>query len=110
MSSYEGRGCIIKVAATQTTVHLLVIVEETTESKLDKENGWLIKEESNETWSGGREQAGSGDESEWRIFVVRLRLPEEVLRLRGGCSLGFREVGAFWGDAFCPLGCVKGVL
>jgi hypothetical protein len=30
-----GEGCVVNVAATQTIVHLLVIVEESTESKLD---------------------------------------------------------------------------
>jgi predicted house-cleaning noncanonical NTP pyrophosphatase (MazG superfamily) len=47
----RGEGSAVKVATTQTT-SLASDVEETTESKLDEEDGWFVEEESNETWSG----------------------------------------------------------
>jgi hypothetical protein len=48
----RGEGSAVKVAATQTT-SLASDVEETTESKLDEEDGWFV-----EWLAGGCEEAG----------------------------------------------------
>jgi hypothetical protein len=64
-----GRGnSVVKVpvAAAQTTVHLPVIDEGSTEGELDEEDGWIIKEESYEDvleWLAGvREPDSDGSQ------------------------------------------------